>query len=712
MRGLTTVVIRHRWLILLCWLVLFVLGGLGAAKLGPLLSNRFSVPGSDAEKGLNIVRAKFHERSDGAFTLVVQSHGAPVDRATVQAAAERGASVLDQGRAGPVLSAGQGVLYAQINSALENAKASDRTPAVRAAVGHIPGATVYVTGFPALNHDEQPLYSSDLTRGESIAIPIALIVLLYMFATVGATLVPIVFALITIPTTLGGVWIVAHFMSMATYVTNIVSLIGIAIAIDYSMLVVFRFREELAHGKEPDDALITTMMTAGRATLFSGSTVAVGLALLAFMPLPFIRSMGIGGLLVPLVSMAASATLLPTLLSLLGHRVNALRIVPRRVLERRAAADRGMWTRLAHFIMRRPVAVLVLSSVVLLAIAAPALQLRLTGGDNRGTPTGTNATDGLFVLERTLGAGALAPHQIIIDTGRPGGALAPAVARAELRLGALLRADHDIDSASVLVPAALSPERARAAGLLDPTNQVAQVRAAGYSGGGVHRSPGPPHRRAGVRRGLPRQGLRRLPLAGARGARDHLPTPAAGVPIDRAAGQGRVHEPALGDRDLRSARLALPARLGKHAARAQDVPADRGLDPDLPVRGPVRALDGLRGLPALAHARGVGSHARQQPQRGLRPRAHGPHHHRGGGDHDRRLLRVRRRSVRRIAGVRRRALGGHPARRHARARAARARDDDPARALELVPARAGAARDAPRAGHPVVTLATRGKKRL
>jgi hypothetical protein len=304
MRGLTTVVIRHRWLILLCWLVLFVLGGLGAAKLGPLLSNRFSVPGSDAEKGLNIVRAKFHERSDGAFTLVVQSHGAPVDRATVQAAAERGASVLDQGRAGPVLSAGQGVLYAQINSALENAKASDRTPAVRAAVGHIPGATVYVTGFPALNHDEQPLYSSDLTRGESIAIPIALIVLLYMFATVGATLVPIVFALITIPTTLGGVWIVAHFMSMATYVTNIVSLIGIAIAIDYSMLVVFRFREELAHGKEPDDALITTMMTAGRATLFSGSTVAVGLALLAFMPLPFIRSMGIGGLLVPLVSMA------------------------------------------------------------------------------------------------------------------------------------------------------------------------------------------------------------------------------------------------------------------------------------------------------------------------------------------------------------------------------------------------------------------------
>src|SRR5947209_12637591 len=168
MRGLTIVVIRHRRLILIGWLVLFVLGGLAAAHLGPLLSNRFSVPGSDAEKGLNIVRARFHERSDGAFTLVVQSTGAPIAPAMVQAAAQRGVGVLDQGKSGPVLSAGHGVLYVHLNTSLDNAKASDKTPAVRAAIGTMPGARVYVTGFPALNHDEQPLYSSDLTRGESI----------------------------------------------------------------------------------------------------------------------------------------------------------------------------------------------------------------------------------------------------------------------------------------------------------------------------------------------------------------------------------------------------------------------------------------------------------------------------------------------------------------------------------------------------------------
>src|SRR6266511_3566249 len=133
-------------------------------------------------------------------------------------------------------------------------------------------------------------------------------------------------------------------MDMAVYVTNIVALIGFAIAVDYSMLVVFRFREELAHTEDVQEALRTTMATAGRATLFSGMTVAIGLALLVFMPLPFMRSMGVGGLLVPLVSIAASATFLPAFLAVMGRRVNRLRVIPRRVLERRAAQDvTGGW---------------------------------------------------------------------------------------------------------------------------------------------------------------------------------------------------------------------------------------------------------------------------------------------------------------------------------------------------------------------------------
>ena len=393
--------------------------------------------------------------------------------------------MLRGGKPGPVLNAAPNVDYVQINSSLENAPASDKTPAVRRAIGQVAGAHVYLTGFPAINHDTQPLYNDDLRRGESIAIPFALIVLAFMFATLGGIAVPLLFALVTISTSLGGVWVVAHIFTMATYVTNIVSLIGLAIAIDYSMLVVFRFREELAHDQDVEQALLKTMATAGRATIFSGLTVAVGLALLAFMPLPFIQSMGVGGLLVPVVSVAASATLLPAMLSVLGRRVNSLRIVPRGVLERRAASDRGFWTRLARVIMKRPVVIAVGSGALMLAIAAPALGLKLTGGDNRGVPGGTNATDGLLVLERTLGPGALAPNQIVIDTGHPGGALTPAVQNAERRLVALLRSDRAIDRSSILAPALLPTAAAKRANLLDASNQIAEIRAAGYSDSGT-----------------------------------------------------------------------------------------------------------------------------------------------------------------------------------------------------------------------------------
>jgi RND superfamily putative drug exporter len=508
MRASTAFVVRHRRLVLVSWAVLFVLGAAAASNVGSLLSNRFSVPGSDAEKGLTILRTRFHERSDGAFTLVVQpaAAGGRVSAVAVAAAAQRGAGALKNGRPGPVLNAGGGVLYAQINTSLENAESADHTPAVREAIGQIPGTRVYLTGFPAINHDTKPLYNQDLGRGELIALPIALIVLGFMFATLGGILVPIVFAAITIPTTLGGVWILAHLLEMATYVTNIVTLLGIAIAIDYSMLVVFRFREELARKDDPHEALMTTMATAGRATIFSGSTVAVGLALLAFMPVPFIRSMGIGGLLVPVVSIAASATLLPAILSLLGARVNSLRIIPRRVLERRTRAEGGFWARLARTIMRRPVPILIASSAAMLAIAFPALHLHLTAGDNRGVPHGTNATDGLYVLERTLGPGALAPNQIVVDTGAPGGALKPGIVAAQRRLVAQLVADHAVDRSTVIAPAFVGPGRAHQANLLDPTNQYLQIRASGFSDSGTQAAVDLVHRIRNLY--VPRAGFR------------------------------------------------------------------------------------------------------------------------------------------------------------------------------------------------------------
>src|SRR3954468_56348 len=403
MIGWTRFVIAHRKRIVAAWLVLFAFGGYAAGHFGGLLSNRFSVPGAESERGLELLKDRMNDRSDGAFTLVATGVDSPADRVAFQRAAARAAASVRDGRPGPLLAAAPGVLYAQISTPFENQEASKQTPRLRRAIGTVPGVRTYLSGFPAINHDTQDIFNEDLGRGESIAIPIALLVMAFMFGTIGGIAVPILFAAVTIPTTLGLVWIVAHLMDMAIYVTNIVALIGLAIAVDYSMLVVFRFREELARTDDVHDALRTTMATAGRATLFSGMTVAVGLALLVFMPLPFMRSMGVGGLLVPLVSIAASATLLPALLATLGRGVNRFPVIPRRVLQRRAQAQGGgFWHRLATSIMRRPVPFFVGAAGIMITLAIPGTGLKLTGGDNRGVPLTTESTRGLHVLETTL----------------------------------------------------------------------------------------------------------------------------------------------------------------------------------------------------------------------------------------------------------------------------------------------------------------------
>jgi RND superfamily putative drug exporter len=212
----TRSVIRHRRPIIAGWLVLLVVGGAAASNLGGLLSNRFSVPGADSERGLDLLKERMHERSDGAFTLVVQGRNGPPDRTAVAAAAQRAARAIQGGRAGALQPASETVLFVQITTPLENQDAAKETPKLRRAIGTVPGATTYLTGFPAINHDTQPLYNKDLTRGESIAVPIALLVMVFMFGTLGGIIVPFIFAFVSIPITLGFVWIFAHVMDMAT----------------------------------------------------------------------------------------------------------------------------------------------------------------------------------------------------------------------------------------------------------------------------------------------------------------------------------------------------------------------------------------------------------------------------------------------------------------------------------------------------------------
>jgi uncharacterized membrane protein YdfJ with MMPL/SSD domain len=452
----TRFVLRHRWWVVSAWLAILVTGGILSSGLSKLLSNEFTVPGTDSEAARVLLQERFGQRDDGSFLVVarVDDSADPTTRRALEAALRRGAAVLPGGRAQPVQTAGRNVLFGTVASPLELTEAKEKTAAVRRAIGRPAGTEVLVSGTPAIQADLDPIFEEDLLKGEAIALPIALAVLLAVFGLSFAVLMPFLIAASTITATLGIVWVVAHYLTTAIYVTNLVQLIGLGIAIDYSLLIVYRYREELERASSEDEAVVRTMATAGRAVVFSGATVAIGLALLLFMPVPFMVSMGIGGFLIPLLSIAAAVTLQPALLSLFGRRgtkrahvADFLRAQLHVPLPRFAGtrdASQGLWARLARSIMRRPLAYLAAGATVLVAAAVPVLDLQLTPGSTSGTPQSPESIRGFNILRDAVGPGAVAPAQVVIDSGRERGVRRPAVQAAIAELIAEVRRDPEV----------------------------------------------------------------------------------------------------------------------------------------------------------------------------------------------------------------------------------------------------------------------------
>jgi putative drug exporter of the RND superfamily len=461
--------LRYRWVVVAAWLVVLVGGGWSSSRLSALLSNTFTMPGTDSERARTILKDHYGDRSDGAFTIVfrVRDSADPRQRALLQRRMAAAATLVPSGRAQPLVAGGQHVFYGDISSTLDLAKAKGYTDDILAKLPQGGGVRSYVTGQAAIQHDLDPIFDEDLQKGEfEIAIPIALLVLLLVFGLSWSVTIPLLFAACTIEGTLGLVYLFAHHMTMATYVTNLVQLIGLGIAIDYSLLIVYRFREELARGDSKDDAVVRTMATAGRAVVFSGATVAIGLALLLFMPSPFMRSMGIGGFLIPLVSIAAAVTLQPALLSIYGRR-GTKRVRVWRFGEE--GTRRGFWERLSAAIMQRPLAFLAVGAVLLVAAAVPVFALKLTPGSAQGIPQHPQAVRGFTILRDAVGAGALSPTQIIVDTGRQGGVASPEAQRSIAALVARVRRDPEV----AFVRYRAGPP------LVDPSGRYAQVVVAG-----------------------------------------------------------------------------------------------------------------------------------------------------------------------------------------------------------------------------------------
>jgi RND superfamily putative drug exporter len=456
----TAAVLRFRVGVILIWLVVLVAGAWAAPRLPPLLTSSFDVPDTDSERAEAILARDFGERADGAFVVVfdVVHTADPAERAQAERRLRLAARAVPTAHVGP-LRAGGGVLFGNIETRLDLQHAKRHTDAVRRALQASGGAPAYVTGQPAIQRDLDRVFSADLRRGQAIAVSVALLALLAVFGWSLAVAVPFVFAACTIAGTLAVVWALAHTLSIVSYVTNLVELIGLGLAIDYSLLIVHRFREELGRGLDVPEAVGRTMATAGRSVLFSGLAVAAGLAMLLLLPVPFLRSMGVGGLLIPLASIAAALTLQPALLSLLGARAGVST----------TGQENGLWARLARAIMRRPVLFLAGGTAVLLAAAVPALFLQLSPGSFSSISSTQPSILGFDLLRDGVGAGAVAPTQVVVDTGAPGRASGSATRAAVDRLGDRL----------VLDPEALIVASGSRMPYVDPSRRYARVIVAG-----------------------------------------------------------------------------------------------------------------------------------------------------------------------------------------------------------------------------------------
>jgi uncharacterized membrane protein YdfJ with MMPL/SSD domain len=283
------------------------------------------------------------------------------------------------------------------------------------------GYEVQLTGFGPIQQASARLSEEDLVRAETVSLPIAALVLLLVFGTLVAAGMPLLVAAFAIPTSVGIINLVAQRTEMSIYVLNIATMLGLALAIDYSLFLTSRFREELKRGRTVEQAVERAVGTAGKAVLFSGVAVAIGLSGLLWFQASGLSSIGLGGAIVVIASVFYSLVLLPAILGMLGHRVNALAVGG---LLRRLGLRRGdpsverdsRWARVAHWVMRHPIAVLVPTLAFLLVVGSPYLRLQQGIPDATVMPAGVPSRDAWVALQTEFRAGETTPIIILVDT--------------------------------------------------------------------------------------------------------------------------------------------------------------------------------------------------------------------------------------------------------------------------------------------------------
>ena len=287
------------------------------------------------------------------------------------------------------------------------------------------GFRALMIGDASVAHEQNELAETDLRQGERVGIPVALLILVVLFGTVVAVIMPIGLAIVCIAIALGIAALVGQAFELVFFVSLMIIMIGLAVGIDYSLLIISRFRDELANGLDKTEAIARAGATAGRTVLFSGLTVVIALCGILIVPFSFFQSLGLGAILVVLVSLAGTLTFLPANLAIHGDRINrwAVPFFGRRLKQAGRQSDgegHGFWDRVTYAVMRYPVVSIIAVSAPMIVIILfyffwPGIKTGLNGVDV--FPEGAETREAFFVIEEAFpfGFGAVNPTEIVVD---------------------------------------------------------------------------------------------------------------------------------------------------------------------------------------------------------------------------------------------------------------------------------------------------------
>ncbi|MFI4990300.1 MAG: MMPL family transporter [Solirubrobacterales bacterium] len=429
MASLTRWVLAHKRIVVVFWVLLTLVGMASAGSATKALKQKFSVPGKEGWVTNEQIAHKFRGTGGNTSPLLpvvtlpagktVASPGVKQELAALEA---RVAKVLPGARIAGYAATGSDTFVSKdrrttfmLAYPLPDPKESfgNNPEAAKHATAALKGATVagapvHVTGYDALSTQSGGGGGPGVLLEALLGGFGALLVLAFVFGSFLA-IVPILMAIASIMTTFLVVWGLTTVTEVSPIVQFLIALIGLGVSIDYALLVVVRWREERAHGLSGEAAIQRAMETAGRAVIFSGTTVAIGLLALVALPLPFLRSVGYGGMLIPLISVAVAITLLPVVLSKLGPKLDWPHV---RDDDKASRA----WTGWANMIVRRRWIAAATAALVLAALVFAASNLQLGLANPNTVAKQGDAKQGLLALERSgVGSGALLPHEVLVE---------------------------------------------------------------------------------------------------------------------------------------------------------------------------------------------------------------------------------------------------------------------------------------------------------